>query len=74
MGIAIESGNIKGKLGWVPLIPEVLVFRGVSYDVRYEHKDFLPLIYGKDYTGQDFTDKHFENELKNGVFSFSFLG
>ncbi|HJZ41911.1 MAG TPA: DUF4157 domain-containing protein [Bacteroidales bacterium] len=70
--VSLTGGKISGKLGWVngkkaedihPLVP-------ASTDER----SFLPLIYGDDYKGDNYTTGNFNNLIVSGNLYFHSLG
>lgn len=69
--VGITNGFIYGKLGWIEgkQAGEIEPLLDAASAVTNEEA-FLPLIYGDEYDGQNYTSIYYENQLSNGVLSF----
>lgn len=73
--VGISSGIIYGKLGWIQgkKANDIEPFLDATSVVTGEEA-FLPLIYGNDYDGTNYTSIYFKNQLSGGALSFFALG
>jgi hypothetical protein len=76
MEICILGGNVSNRLGWVagkkPDEIEPLLATGGVLDTT--EAAFLPLIYGDDYTGENYVPGLYSNNYNNGFLAFASSG
>jgi hypothetical protein len=73
--VGMTSGWIYGKLGWVEgKKPDEIEPLGLDSVTRIDEDAFLPLIYGDEYDGQNYTPIKYENQLDNGYLYFLSIG
>lgn len=74
--VGITNGFIFGRLAWMEgkKPDEVHPFAFQEAPVLFNEEAFLPLIYGDQYDGKNYTSTKFINELDNGALTFLSLG
>ena len=73
--VGIMNGFIFGNLAWVEgKKPDEIYPDTPDAAVLFNEEAFLPLIYGDQYDGQNYTPIKFINELDNGIISFLSAG
>jgi hypothetical protein len=74
--VGITNGFIHGNLGWIEgkKPGEIHPLSGQESPVLTDEAAFLPLIYGSQYDGKNYTSANFSNELKSGMILFLSIG
>jgi len=70
--VGIISGSIYGKLVWIKgkKADEIHPLSAQEAVTRFDEEAFLPLIYGDEYDGKNYTSTQYDNQLDTGVLSF----
>jgi hypothetical protein len=70
--VGIVNGFIFGKLAWIEgkTAAEIHPLAFQESPALFNEEVFLPLIYGDDYDGENYTSAEYHNELESGVISF----
>jgi hypothetical protein len=70
--VEITNGFIFGKLAWIDgkTADDIHPYAFQESPTRFDEDAFLPLIYGDEYDGENYTSTHYDNQLGNGVMTF----
>jgi len=73
--MGINNGLIYGKLGWIAGKKSDVIEPLMDASLAVTNEDvFMPLIYGTDYDGTNYSSDHYNNQILSGDLYFSTLG